>query len=444
MAFYSGVAAGGNNYIHVSAMSEIFGGSAFYARSTNGGLDWEEGYLLYEEGGPSAVDIQVLADSNYAYVIFTNGGNNYVMRSTDYGENWSDWNDIIIGYGGIFEAVNMDSIMYIVRYALDYHITRCSYSTDRGLTWWPHSDVWTMYGGGVGLGATNTALHWAEDNQEVHYIRYVFDEQVWRDSTELSDLDGESSFRPKVVGWGDSCVMVVWTDYKYSPYSWTGDLIIRRSLDNGLTWLGEEPITDSHLVLGKKMIAVGDTIYVVYDEIVFDGYTNSEEIFLIYSLNGGEDWSIPERLTYADNRSVYPSVSVKGDRIHVAFCDARDDLPHYMNNELYYKGGTITQTGISWAEQLPDNFKLGCYPNPFNGTATIILSGVEGGDARIGIYDIQGRLIKELMARISQGGDKKAVWDARDNSGRRVSSGIYFVRVETPQTVKVKKLLYLR
>jgi hypothetical protein len=389
---------------------------------------------LYEESGPNAVDIQVLADSNYAYVIFTNGSNNYVMYSSDYGENWR----------GIFEVVNMDSIMYIVRYALDYHITRCSYSSDRGLTWWPHSDVWTMYGGGAGLGATGTALHWVEDNQEVHYIRYVFDEQVWRDSTVLSELDGESSFRPKVVGWGDPCVMAVWTDYKYSPYSWTGDLIIRRSLDNGLTWLDEEPITDSHLVLGKKMIAVGDTIYIVYDEIVLDGNTNTEEIFIIYSLNGGEDWSVPERLTYADNRSVYPSVSVKGDRIHVAFCDARDDLPHYNNNELYYKGGTITQTGIIWDETLPDDIELSCYPNPFNGVANITLSGAEGGDVRIGIYDIRGRLIKELRVANIQGGDKKAAWDATDNDGRSVSSGIYFVRVETDNYSSTIKLLYLR
>jgi hypothetical protein len=89
MAFYSGVAAGGNNYVHVSAMSVTLGDAAYYVRSTNGGLDWENGYPLYDGNGPSAVDIQVLADSNYAYVIFTNGSNNYVMYSSDYGENWS-------------------------------------------------------------------------------------------------------------------------------------------------------------------------------------------------------------------------------------------------------------------------------------------------------------------------------------------------------------------
>jgi hypothetical protein len=135
MAFYSGVAAGGNNYVHVSAMSVTLGDAAYYVRSTNGGLDWENGYPLYDGNGPSAVDIQVLADSNYAYVIFTNGSNNYVMYSSDYGENWSAWNDVIIYSGGIFEAVRIDSIMYLVRYTIDYHYTSCVYSNDHGLRW---------------------------------------------------------------------------------------------------------------------------------------------------------------------------------------------------------------------------------------------------------------------------------------------------------------------
>jgi flagellar hook assembly protein FlgD len=69
---------------------------------------------------------------------------------------------------------------------------------------------------------------------------------------------------------------------------------------------------------------------------------------------------------------------------------------------------------------------------------------MEGGDAKTDIYDIQGRLIRELLARDSQGGDKKAVWDATDNSGRSVSSGIYFARVRTPQLQISRKILYLR
>ncbi len=103
------------------------------------------------------------------------------------------------------------------------------------------------------------------------------------------------------------------------------------------------------------------------------------------------------------------------------------------------------QTGIDNHNNLnlPDELKLTAYPNPFNSSTTITLNDMRGGDVEIRIYDIRGRLIKTLLSGI-QGGDKKAVWDATDNSGRSVSSGIYFARVETPHSVKIQKLLYLR
>jgi len=101
-------------------------------------------------------------------------------------------------------------------------------------------------------------------------------------------------------------------------------------------------------------------------------------------------------------------------------------------------------TGIDESESIPAVIQLSVYPNPFNAKATITIKGLRGGDVGIGIYDIQGRLIKEQQARDFQGGDKKAVWDATDNSGRRIPSGIYFVRVVTPQTVETQKILFLR
>ncbi|UCE64974.1 MAG: T9SS type A sorting domain-containing protein, partial [Candidatus Zixiibacteriota bacterium] len=84
------------------------------------------------------------------------------------------------------------------------------------------------------------------------------------------------------------------------------------------------------------------------------------------------------------------------------------------------------------------------YPNPFNSSTTITVNYLEGGDARIRIYDITGRLVKELETTNKEGGEIKAVWDATDNSGRRVSSGIYFARVKSDNYSSIKKLLYLK
>ena len=113
--------------------------------------------------------------------------------------------------------------------------------------------------------------------------------------------------------------------------------------------------------------------------------------------------------------------------------------------EVYYKRGDL-QTGISeniHSVPLSDRI-VNSYPNPFNSSTTITLNYTEGGEVNIGIYDITGRLVKELETINKEGGEIRAAWDAKDNSGKEVSSGVYFARVSTPQAVKIKKLLYLR
>jgi flagellar hook assembly protein FlgD len=66
-----------------------------------------------------------------------------------------------------------------------------------------------------------------------------------------------------------------------------------------------------------------------------------------------------------------------------------------------------------------------------------------GGDVRIAIFDVQGNLIRTLIAE-GVTDEKKIVWDATDDSGKKVSSGVYFARASTPQNSQVIKLLYLK
>lgn len=60
----------------------------------------------------------------------------------------------------------------------------------------------------------------------------------------------------------------------------------------------------------------------------------------------------------------------------------------------------------------------------------------------IGIYDIQGKLIRTFASK--GGGDGKINWDATDASGERVSCGIYFARAKTSQGATVTKILFLK
>lgn len=96
---------------------------------------------------------------------------------------------------------------------------------------------------------------------------------------------------------------------------------------------------------------------------------------------------------------------------------------------------TVTAVAASTA---PAAFRMG--PNPFRSSAVI-----EGARARrITIFDIRGRMVRELLAP-SGGAFANAVeWRGDDGRGSPVPSGIYFVRFEGDDGVQIRRLAVIR
>jgi hypothetical protein len=71
------------------------------------------------------------------------------------------------------------------------------------------------------------------------------------------------------------------------------------------------------------------------------------------------------------------------------------------------------------------------YPNPFY-LSTTIFYHVPAPGARVSleIFDAEGRLVRVLVDGWLHGGRQDAIWDARDNRGRVVPSGLYFYRLD--------------
>ena len=149
-------------------------------------------------------------------------------------------------------------------------------------------------------------------------------------------------------------------------------------------------------------------------------------------------------MTNAPGQSVEPSCEVRDGIAHLTWCDGRLN-PEHAFYEVYYKRGDL-QTKISdGTVNLPESYlSVTNYPNPFNSTTIITLNYSEGGEVSIRIYNITGRLIRELEEISKEGGEIKAAWDAKDNSGKEVSSGVYFARVKSDNYSSAIKLLYLK
>jgi flagellar hook assembly protein FlgD len=82
------------------------------------------------------------------------------------------------------------------------------------------------------------------------------------------------------------------------------------------------------------------------------------------------------------------------------------------------------------------------YPNPFNPVTNIQFANPSAQEVRLVIYDVLGKKVKELVHDTLPAGWHTFQWNARDEHGRQVSSGVYFYALETGELKIVKKLIF--
>ncbi|MEE9271036.1 MAG: FlgD immunoglobulin-like domain containing protein, partial [Candidatus Krumholzibacteria bacterium] len=83
-------------------------------------------------------------------------------------------------------------------------------------------------------------------------------------------------------------------------------------------------------------------------------------------------------------------------------------------------------------------------PNPFNPVTSIHYMLSAPGFVRVGVYDVAGKRVRSLVVRQEAAGPHSVVWDARDDRGRPVTSGVYFIRLETGTGVQTRKAVLLK
>ena len=95
---------------------------------------------------------------------------------------------------------------------------------------------------------------------------------------------------------------------------------------------------------------------------------------------------------------------------------------------------------------IPESYALfQNFPNPFNPATTIRYSLPAPGRVTLKVYDILGREIRALLVKeYRDAGYQAAVWDGRNSAGNIVSSGVYFVKMESESFIQIRKMLMIR
>ena len=82
-----------------------------------------------------------------------------------------------------------------------------------------------------------------------------------------------------------------------------------------------------------------------------------------------------------------------------------------------------------------------CYPNPFSSATVVRYDLPRAERVHLRVYDVFGRLVRTLVqGEQLPAGRQEAVWNGRDDSGRKVAPGVYFYRLSADGFSRTKRM----
>ncbi|UCE03172.1 MAG: T9SS type A sorting domain-containing protein [Candidatus Latescibacterota bacterium] len=84
------------------------------------------------------------------------------------------------------------------------------------------------------------------------------------------------------------------------------------------------------------------------------------------------------------------------------------------------------------------------WPNPFTESTRLSYYVPMRGHVSVEVYDVRGRRVRTLVVGPKDSGRHEIGWNGRDDAGRNLSAGVYFVRYRTDQRVITRRMLRLQ
>ena len=134
-----------------------------------------------------------------------------------------------------------------------------------------------------------------------------------------------------------------------------------------------------------------------------------------------------------------PDSAFTNCRIRVVAVDAWANSANDASNADF---AITTSTGV--ASSLPHFELLPTVPNPARGAIAIRYSVARTSDVDVQVYDPAGRLVRTWRSADVGPGSHSMSWDGRDARGRKLPSGVYFLRLRAGDFVADRRVTLAR
>jgi len=164
--------------------------------------------------------------------------------------------------------------------------------------------------------------------------------------------------------------------------------------------------------------------------------------------NGFGEWTI-------DGGGGAADTCVVGDIVAYTYVPQMSDVVVVTGISMYAYGeytlqprddDDICHPGMAGVDDgvAPVRLALSVFPNPVMSEGQIRLAVPSNDRVSVKIYDVKGKYVETLMDKEVQAGEHQVTWEGRNHEGRRVTSGIYFVRVDTTRGSLTRKMVLSR
>jgi hypothetical protein len=113
-----------------------------------------------------------------------------------------------------------------------------------------------------------------------------------------------------------------------------------------------------------------------------------------------------------------------------------------VGNYIFYNQRQLT--GIISQSSIPEQLNIQVYPNPFNNRCTFEVYLQKKSVVEIVIYDMLGRVVRNIYQDPLDAGVHRLVWDGKDDRGQEMSSGMYIYQLIAGKKQLNGKLLMLK
>lgn len=180
------------------------------------------------------------------------------------------------------------------------------------------------------------------------------------------------------------------------------------------------------LVCGWDADGVGQNHFVVeVQRFQTDGESDTLRIIKEYTKEPWYQFSVENGYTY--------SVSITEVNAYGVCSDCSKDLSFSVQDDAV----TCLKNGSS--DEQASVALLSNYPNPFNPVTTISYTLPHDDHVKLCVYNVVGQEVVRLVEKYQPAGTYHATWQAD-----RMSSGIYFYRIETSKSVEARKMMLVK